>query len=85
MSTIILHFRKKNENNFRKKSKLILVMQMMQHNVKTQKEKSPEEISLSTQREASGTKVREGDLLRGELQAGKGFGETHSPGVHWKI
>ena len=45
------------------------------------KKKSPEKISFSLPWEASGTKVREGDLLHGEMQAGKGFGATHSPGV----
>jgi hypothetical protein len=65
---------------FKKKSKLYLVMQMMRHNVKKQKEKSPEKISLSPQREASGAKVSDGDLLHGQMQAGKGYGATHSPG-----
>ena len=56
------------------------LMQMLQHNVKRQKEKNPEKISMSLQREASGTKVWECDPIHGEMQAGKGFGATHDLG-----
>ena len=56
------------------------LMQMMQHNVKRQKENNPEKISMSLQREVSGTKVWERDPIHGEMQAGKGYGATHDPG-----
>ena len=64
---------------FLKKLKLLSVMQMMKHNVKRQNEKSPEKVSLSPQREASNARVRDGNLISDEMQAGKGFGAMHTP------